>query len=152
MQGAAVVFEASVPFLLLAFEKGRPRLLTQNLRSAQQHALQSVSRADGRPSAAPSPRATCPARDHGDPMGPQFRRSSCLTNQLSSSIVGSPAQKFDSPESASRFTHDMGRRAHGGVGMGMGMGRGGEYGEDGQFQKSPPRQLAAIRQVAMRSC
>lgn len=65
------------------------------------------SRADSRPCAA-QPRATCPARDHGDPMGPRSRRSSCLANQLS--FVHhrrSPAQNSVSPESASRVTHGI---------------------------------------------
>lgn len=40
-----------------------------------------------------------------------------------------------------------GTMAHGGVDM----GRGGEYGEDGEFHSHDNRQLAATRQVAMRS-
>lgn len=57
-------------------------------------------------------------------MGPRSRRSSCLANQLSFAHHGrSPAQNSASPESASRFTHGMGRWAHGGVDMGPGEGR-----------------------------
>lgn len=144
------VFEASVrpgyqvvP-LLLAFEKGNPCLwprpsirstdLTQ--RTAAHAAVCSrSSRADSRPCAA-QPRATCPARDHGDPMGPRSRRSSSLANQL-------PFVHHGRPPRAKLCFSRVGITIHGHAWHGttgpwgrVDMGRGGEYGEDGEFHST----------------